>query len=155
MISRSRRNAALVLGVLGTIGVLLFASGFMAPCLGGLNGQWARCMADHWGFATEGAFVPLLAAVWAAAALVWLRPRVTPKLAVMAVFGAVAGLALWLVTRLWTLSETTITGSIVTVSLRPTAEVAVCWLLGGALAAVAITALVAHLRGGRPKDVPL
>ena len=151
---RSRRNAALVLGVLGTVGVLFSASGGLAPCLGGLNGQGAQCVADHWGFATEGALVPLLTAVWSGAALVWLRPRLTPKLAVAAVAGAVAGLAAWLVTRPWTFSEPTLAGSIVTVSLRPTAEVAVCWLIGGALAAVAITALMANLRAGRPKDVP-
>ena len=72
----------------------------------------------------------------------------------MAVVGAVGGIAAWLVTRPWTFSQSTTTGSIVTVSLRPTAEVAMCWLLGGALAAVAVTALVLHLRGDRPEGVP-
>jgi hypothetical protein len=157
VISRSRRNAALVLGVLGTIGVLFFASGGLAPCMGVPVGPLglkvlAQCVADYWGFATEGALVPLLAAVWAAATLVWLRPPVTLKLAAMAVPGAVAGLAAWLVTRSWTQSwSETSTGSIATAWLRPTAEVAVCWLPGGALAAVAVTAVVAHLREGHPR----
>jgi hypothetical protein len=142
-----------VVGCLGTIAVLLCASGGIVTCFGGMSGQGARCLAEHWGFATEGAFLPLVAAVWSAVALLGLRPQPSLALVIIAASGAVCGVLVWLGTRRWTFSQhAAFDDSVVTVLLRPTLEVAACWAVGGALLALTATALVAQRRGPGMSD---